>query len=67
MMVRALCQNGRIERVGFQFVRHDERNRTTPRGLADEGPALDMIANESALLGTELTRRGDEALIELGT
>ena len=67
MIVRASCQAGRVERVTFQFVRHDDRNRTVPRGLADEGTALDLIARESAALGARLAAQGDEVAIDLGT
>jgi poly-gamma-glutamate synthesis protein (capsule biosynthesis protein) len=67
MMVRASCEPGRIERAAFQFVRHDDRNRTVPRPLAEEGAALDLIAQESAALGARLAAQGDEAVIDLGT
>ena len=67
MMVRVSCESGRIERAAFQFVRHDDRNRTVPRALADEGAAFDQIARESAGFGAELTARGDELSIDLGT
>jgi len=66
MMVRACCEAGRVEQVAFQFVRHDDRNRTVPRGLADEGAAFDLIARESAALGTRLVAQGDETAIDLG-
>jgi poly-gamma-glutamate capsule biosynthesis protein CapA/YwtB (metallophosphatase superfamily) len=67
MMVRASCQSGTIDRVAFQFVRHDDRNRTVPRALADEGAAFDLIAQESAALGARLAAQGDEAVIDLRT
>lgn len=67
MMVRALCDRGRIEKATFQFVRHDDRNRTVPRALADEAVAFDRLARESAGLGAKLIARGDEAEIDLGT
>ena len=67
MMVRVSCEAGQIERVACQFVRHDERNRTVPRVLADEGAAFDAIARESAGLGARLVPQGDEAVIDLGT
>lgn len=67
MMVRAICDRGRIDKVTFQFVRHDDRNRTVPRALADEGAAFDRIARESAGLGATLVARGDEVEIDLGT
>jgi hypothetical protein len=53
--------------VTFQFVRHDDRNRTVPRVLADEGTAFDRIARESAELTAKLVARGDEVAIDLGT
>jgi len=67
MMVRAIWDRARIEKATFQFVRHDDRNRTVPRALADEGPAFDRIARESAALGAKLVPRGDEVAIDLGT
>jgi poly-gamma-glutamate capsule biosynthesis protein CapA/YwtB (metallophosphatase superfamily) len=67
MMVRASCHSGTIDRVAFQFVRHDDRNRTVLRALADEGAAFDLIAQESAALGARLAAQGDEAVIDLRT
>jgi len=67
MMVRAACEAGRIERVAFQFVRHDDRNRTVPRALADERAAFDLIAQESAGFGAKLTALDDEVAIDLGS
>jgi poly-gamma-glutamate synthesis protein (capsule biosynthesis protein) len=67
MMVRVSCEARRIERVAFQFVRHDDRNRTVPRALADEGAAFDLIAQESAGFAAKLVAAGDEVLIDLGT
>jgi len=66
MMVRVSCEAGRIDRAAFRFVRHDDRNRTVPRALADEGAAFDLIARESANLGTKLLAQGDEVAIVLG-
>jgi poly-gamma-glutamate capsule biosynthesis protein CapA/YwtB (metallophosphatase superfamily) len=59
MMVRVLLERGRIGKVTFQFVRHDDRNRTSPRSIADEGAEFDQIAQESAGLGATLTTEGD--------
>ena len=66
MMVRVSCETGRIDRVAFRFVRHDDRNRTVPRALADEGAAFDLITRESADLGAKLVAQGDEVTIDLG-
>jgi poly-gamma-glutamate capsule biosynthesis protein CapA/YwtB (metallophosphatase superfamily) len=65
MMVRVTCDNGRIARAAFQFVRHDARNRTLPCALADEGAAFDEIARESAGFGATLVTRGDQVSVEL--
>jgi poly-gamma-glutamate capsule biosynthesis protein CapA/YwtB (metallophosphatase superfamily) len=67
MMVRTTWGRERIEKVAFQFVRHDDRNRTVPRALADEGAAFDRTARESARLGAKLVAQGDEVTIDLGT
>jgi poly-gamma-glutamate synthesis protein (capsule biosynthesis protein) len=63
MMVRVICENASVDRVTFQFVRHDERNRTLLRTLADEKPAFDQIVRESATTGTELAAEGDQVAI----
>ena len=66
VMVRVSCEAGRIERAAFQFVRHDDRNRTVPCAFADEATAFDLIARESADLGAKLVAEGDEVVIDLG-
>jgi poly-gamma-glutamate capsule biosynthesis protein CapA/YwtB (metallophosphatase superfamily) len=65
MMVRTSWERSRIERATFQFVRHDEQNRTVPRALADEGAQFDEIAKRSADLGARLVAAGDEVQIDL--
>jgi poly-gamma-glutamate capsule biosynthesis protein CapA/YwtB (metallophosphatase superfamily) len=65
MMVRATCDRTLIDRVTFQFVRHDEQNRTVLRALADEAAAFEQIAQESVALGAELVPEGGEAVIKL--
>ena len=67
MMARALWNQEELENVTFQFVRHDDRNRTVPRSLADEGAAFDRIARASAGTGARLVAQGDEIAIDLGT
>ena len=66
MVVRVSLEAGRIERLAFQFVRHDDRNRTILRALADEGPALDLITRESAGMAARLAPRDDQVAIDLG-
>ncbi len=66
MMARLAWDRERIEKAAFQFVRHDDHNRTILRALADEGAAFDEIAKRSADLGTRLAARGDEVCIDLG-
>jgi poly-gamma-glutamate synthesis protein (capsule biosynthesis protein) len=65
MMVRVSWQRERIERATFQFVRHDNRNRTVPCALADESAEFDEIAKRSANLGARLVAQGDEVRIDL--
>jgi poly-gamma-glutamate capsule biosynthesis protein CapA/YwtB (metallophosphatase superfamily) len=65
MMVRATCDRTLIDRVTFQFVRHDEQNRTVLRALADEAAAFEQIAQESAALGAELVPEGGKAVVKL--
>ncbi len=65
MMARVSWSGGAIESAAFQFVRHDEANRTLPRALADEGAAYDEIARESAGLGAAFSAEGDRVSIKL--
>src|SRR5271167_4479749 len=65
MMARISWGRGGIDSATFQFVRHDDRNRTLPRALADEGPAFDEVARESAGFGAALAAHGDQVSIEL--
>ena len=65
MMARISWGDGGIESAAFQFVRHDARNRTVMRAVADEGAAFDQIAHESAGFGAVLAARGDQVSIEL--
>jgi poly-gamma-glutamate capsule biosynthesis protein CapA/YwtB (metallophosphatase superfamily) len=66
IMVRLAWDRTRIEKAAFQFVRHDDQNRTVPRALADEGAAFDEIAKRSDDLGARLAALGDEIRIDLG-
>jgi poly-gamma-glutamate capsule biosynthesis protein CapA/YwtB (metallophosphatase superfamily) len=65
MMVRAQCGRGGIEKVAFQFVRHDAENHTVLRSPDEEGAAFDLIARESAALGARLTAAGDRVMVAL--
>src|SRR5271166_6208610 len=67
MMVRAACERTGVVRVTFQFVRHDEQNRTVLRRLADERAAFDQISQESAALGAGLGSDGDQVVVKLNT
>jgi poly-gamma-glutamate capsule biosynthesis protein CapA/YwtB (metallophosphatase superfamily) len=66
MMVRIACDAGRIERVAFQFVRHDDHNHTVLPPADDEAEAFKLIARESAGLGAKVTAQRDEVVIDLG-
>ena len=65
MMARISWSREQIERAAFQFVRHDDRNRTVPRGAGEEKAAFDEIARRSAELGAKIAIRGDEILVDL--
>lgn len=65
MMARIAWGGGQIESAAFQFVRHDERNRTLPRAPAEEARAFDEIARESKALGAVLAADGDRVSIRL--
>ena len=56
-----------LDRATFQFVRHDQHNRTVMRALSDESEAYDDILQRSLALGASLSRRGDEVEVELRT
>ena len=66
MMARASWERDRLDKVGFQFVRHDDLNRTVPRAVDQEGAAFDELAQRSAALGARLVARGEEVLVDLG-
>jgi poly-gamma-glutamate capsule biosynthesis protein CapA/YwtB (metallophosphatase superfamily) len=63
MMVRATIADRRITSVGFQLVRHNDRNETVPCRLADEAAEFSDISTQSAAFGTRLTEHGDEVLV----
>ena len=63
MMVRATISDRAIASVGFQFIRHNDRNQTVTCRLAEEAAELDDIRTRSALYGTRLIERGDEVVI----
>jgi poly-gamma-glutamate synthesis protein (capsule biosynthesis protein) len=65
MMVRASIDDGRVTRLGLQFVRHNEHNETVPCRLADEHAEFNDIAARSASYGTRFIEQGDELLIVL--
>jgi hypothetical protein len=67
MMARVSSDGRRIANVGFQFVRHDDLNRTVLRTLKDEGAAFDEISTRSAELGARLIPDGDQVRIDLGS
>ncbi len=65
MMVRADTAGGAINKLGLQFVRHNERNETVPCQLADEHAEFNDIATRSAPYGTRFIEQGNELLIVL--
>jgi poly-gamma-glutamate synthesis protein (capsule biosynthesis protein) len=64
-LVRIALDDKRIEKVSFQFVRHNENNETLLRSLAEEAEMFEKIAERSARFGTRLTIEGDAAVLQL--
>jgi poly-gamma-glutamate synthesis protein (capsule biosynthesis protein) len=65
MMVRATLDGVKLREVGFQFVRHNERNETVPCAMEGERASFDDLAGRSQTYGVHLALRGDEALVHL--
>ena len=64
-VVRAAAGRAGIERVTFQFVRHNDRNETVPCDMAKEADELADIVARSAPYGTKLVAEGNEVRVEL--
>ena len=54
-----------IERVSFQFVRHNEGNETVPCDMANEAEELADIIKRSAPFGTKFATEGNEVRVEI--
>lgn len=65
MMVRATIESKRLDRIAFQFVRHNDRNETVPRSVSDEQQALVDVATRSSERGTKIAVVGTEAVISV--
>ena len=65
MLVRASAGRAGIERVTFQFVRHNDRNETVPCDMAKEAEELADIVTRSAPFGTRFVTDGNEVRVEL--
>jgi poly-gamma-glutamate synthesis protein (capsule biosynthesis protein) len=63
MLARVMLENGRIERVSFRFVRHNDRNETVLCAMRDEAETLEKIASRSKQFATRLEVEGDEAVV----
>ena len=59
MMAEVEAERGGIAGARFRFVRHNDRNETVPRALAEEGPTLDRLTRRSAALRAQLVPEGD--------
>ena len=65
MMAEVEGGEGGVTGARFRFVRHNERNETVPRTLADEGGTLDRLSQRSAALGARLLPEGDWVRVAL--
>ncbi|MET0472940.1 MAG: CapA family protein, partial [Xanthobacteraceae bacterium] len=64
-LVRAAAGPAGIERVTFQFVRHNDRNETVPCDMAKEADELADIVARSTPYGTKFVAEGNEVRVEL--
>ncbi|UHL63089.1 CapA family protein [Paralcaligenes sp. KSB-10] len=67
MMLRLWIESGAIEKVTFQFVRHNDNNETVLCPLVDEQDTLREITQGSKVYGTCFEPSGDEIMLDLKT
>jgi poly-gamma-glutamate capsule biosynthesis protein CapA/YwtB (metallophosphatase superfamily) len=65
MMPRIWIEGNGIREVSFQFVRHNDQNRTVLCPLSAEQAALEKIVKRSAEYGTKLMPRGEQVFVDL--
>jgi len=63
LMLHVTTEDGALARAAFSFVRHNERNETVPRPIAEEQSELDHLRQLSARFGTRLEVEGDEIVV----
>jgi poly-gamma-glutamate synthesis protein (capsule biosynthesis protein) len=63
LVARLAVEDGALSRAAFSFVRHNERNETIPRAVADEQDELEALRQMSEPFGTELIVEGDQILV----
>ncbi len=63
LMLHVSVDDGAIREVAFSLVRHNAKNETIPRALADEKADLKDILDKSARFGTEIAIEGDRAVV----
>lgn len=63
LMVRLSLEDANPIRIGFSFVRHNDKNETITRPVAAEAHELEILSNASAPLGATLTADGDEVVV----
>jgi len=67
MIARLTLEDRDIEKVAFQFVRHNDRNETVLCTMRNEQDALANIAERSARFGARIELEGGEAVVRLRT
>ncbi len=65
MMAKLSFDGRRLARAAFEFVRHNETNETYICRLADEAAELADIDTRTRVLGGQLIRDGNEAVVNL--
>jgi poly-gamma-glutamate capsule biosynthesis protein CapA/YwtB (metallophosphatase superfamily) len=63
LMVRLTVDGGKLTRTAFSFVRHNDRNETSPRAVSDEAEELTILTAASAAQGAVLTPEGNDVVV----
>jgi hypothetical protein len=61
-MLHVAVEDAALVRVAFSFVRHNARNETIPRAIAEEQAEVDQLRRLSTRFGTMLQVEGDEVV-----
>ena len=63
LMLHVAVENTILVRAAFSLVRHNARNETIPRAIAEEQAEVDQLRRLSTRFGTTLQVEGDEVVV----